>query len=495
VTPPGSLARNALYLVMGQVGTMLLGVLFNAALGRTLGAADFGLYFLISSFATFALLVVDWGQQIFGIREVARSPERGGDLLGTGLVLRLLGTALACLLTALSAWALGYDRRTVGFASAFVALNLPFFLAQNFGIVFRGRDRMGLDAAVSVSNRAAGLVLALAALWLGLGVGGVVVSQGLAGLLALLLGAQLYRRVAVGPLRFSRATAREILSGGTSILLLVVAVSLQPYIDAVLLSKLVPKDAVGWYGAARSIIVMLTAPAVVLGAAALPRLSRASRDPRTFQEEMATAERPMVWVAGLGAVGTWVFADVAINLVYGHAGFAAAGAILSVFGLGLFLVFVDTVLGTALIALGRTASFSMLKLATVVLATALELFLIPYFQRRSGNGGLGVVTSFVACEPLLFSGMLFLIPREARRSLLLNGARAIASAILTGALLRLVPNLTPWGAIPLCIAVYTGTTVAVGLLRTEDLRRLAKLLAEEIGSAGKSAPLKGTPTS
>ncbi|HZX42018.1 MAG TPA: oligosaccharide flippase family protein, partial [Myxococcaceae bacterium] len=99
MTPPASLARNALYLVIGQVGTMLLGVLFNAALGRTLGAGDFGLYFLISSFATFALLVVDWGQQIFGIREVARSPERGGDLLGTGLVLRLVGTALACLLT------------------------------------------------------------------------------------------------------------------------------------------------------------------------------------------------------------------------------------------------------------------------------------------------------------------------------------------------------------------------------------------------------------
>src|SRR5262249_18800086 len=77
VTRPGSLARNALYLVLGQVGTMLLGVLFNAALGRTLGAGDFGLYFLISSFAAFALVLVDWGQQLFGLREVARAPQRG----------------------------------------------------------------------------------------------------------------------------------------------------------------------------------------------------------------------------------------------------------------------------------------------------------------------------------------------------------------------------------------------------------------------------------
>ena len=98
-------------LVLGQAGTMVLGILFSAALGRKLGAGDFGLYFIISSFSAFALVVVDWGQQYFGIREVARAPRRGGDLLGTGLVLRTIGTALVCLPTGLSAWLLGFDRR------------------------------------------------------------------------------------------------------------------------------------------------------------------------------------------------------------------------------------------------------------------------------------------------------------------------------------------------------------------------------------------------
>jgi O-antigen/teichoic acid export membrane protein len=235
---------------------------------------------------------------------------------------------------------------------------------------------------------------------------------------------------------------------------------------------------------------------VILGAAALPRLSRATGDPHRFREEMTTAYRPMVWVAGLVGVGTWLFGNVAIDVVYGNRGFGPAGAILSVFGLGLFLVFVDTVLGTALVALGRTASFSILKLATVVLATALELFLIPYFQRRSGNGGLGVVTSFVACEPMIFAGMLVLIPRGiVGRSFLLDGARAIGSAVLTGALLRLVPTLTPWVAIPACIAAYAAATMAVGLLRTDDVRGLVQLVARELGSGQAAAPVKRSPTS
>ena len=75
-----AVARNALYLVIGQVSTTALAIVFSAALGRSLGAGDFGLYFLISSFATFAYVVVDWGQQFYIIREVARAPARGGEL-------------------------------------------------------------------------------------------------------------------------------------------------------------------------------------------------------------------------------------------------------------------------------------------------------------------------------------------------------------------------------------------------------------------------------
>src|SRR5260370_37386875 len=85
--PSAGLARNAFYLVMGQVATTALAIVFNGAVGRLLGPNDFGLYFLISSFAAFAYVVVDWGQQFYGLREVARTPERGGVLLGTGLAL------------------------------------------------------------------------------------------------------------------------------------------------------------------------------------------------------------------------------------------------------------------------------------------------------------------------------------------------------------------------------------------------------------------------
>jgi hypothetical protein len=367
-----------------------------------------------------------------------------------------------------------------------VALNLPFFLAQNFGIIFRGRDRMGLDAAVSVCNRAAGLVLALAALWLGLGLGGVVVSQGLAGAVALLLAAQLYRRIAVGPLHFSRAAAREILAGGTALLVMVVAVSDGP-IDAVLLSA-GPKDAVGWYGAARHLRDAERAGGDPRGGGPSPALGRWG--PRAFRGRWP-AERDGV---GGGPPGS---GNLALRRRGDHWStemtVCPGGDHLGVFGLGLFLIFVDSLLGTAWSpSAGRRRSRCSSWRRRWPRSWSCS---DPYAGKRTQQG-LGVVTAFVACEPLIFAGMLVVIPRGlVGRPFVLNCARAIGSALLTGALLRLVPPLTPWVAIPACIALYTVTTMALGLLRPHDVRGLIQLLVRELGSVGSSVQVKGSTPS
>ena len=64
--------------------------------------------------------------------------------------------------------------------------------------------------------------------------------------------------------------------GGLPVLSMSVAGAAQPYLDAVILSKLAPAAAVGYYGAARNILGTLLAPAVILGTASYPRISRAA---------------------------------------------------------------------------------------------------------------------------------------------------------------------------------------------------------------------------
>ena len=51
----------------------------------------------------------------------------------------------------------------------------------------------------------------------------------------------------------------------------------------------------------------------------------------------------------------------------------------------------------------------MVKVASVVVSTALELVLIPLFQQRMGNGGIGVVAAFVVSEFVVFAGAIVLL--------------------------------------------------------------------------------------
>jgi O-antigen/teichoic acid export membrane protein len=472
-----SVARNAFHLVVGQVATTALAIVFSAALGRSLGPKDFGLYFLINSFSTFAYVVADWGQQFYVVREVARTPENGGRLLGTTLALRIAGSIFIALPAGLVAWGLGYDARTCWFSVAFIAATVPWTVTQSYLMMFRGRERMALEASVSVANKIATLLLALPALALGTGIGGVVLSQAVAGLVAFVVAARLHRRIATGALRFDAGTARQVLAGGTAIVTMMIAASIQPYLDAIILSKLVPGDAVGWYGAAKNIMGTLIAPSLIIGAAAYPRLSRASVDLRTFGGEVRATLRPMLFLGALAAVGTWLFADLAIALVYGQRNFGPAGMILKVFAPGLFLLFIDVLFGNALTALGRSTAFSVAKVASVALSTGLDLVLIPWFQRRTGNGGIGAVLAFVVSEVVVFGGSALFLPAGCLGAkVAVDLVRALAAGGLTALVFQWLPPLPIYVGIPACVATFTLCALALGLVRRTDLALLQTLV-------------------
>ena len=114
------------------------------------------------------------------------------------------------------------------------------------------------------------------------------------------VAARLHRRLGAPPLRFSSETARELFTAGSPILAMTAAIAVQPYLDAIILSKLAPATVVGWFGAAKNILGTLMAPAVILGAAAYPRLARASADAASLRREVRAAFRPLLWLGGAG---------------------------------------------------------------------------------------------------------------------------------------------------------------------------------------------------
>jgi len=481
----GVLARNAFYLLLGQVASTALSMVLSAALGRTLGPAEFGIYFLLMTMSTFAYVFVDWGQSALVIREAARRPDFVGTLLGSALVFRTAVALTAVLATASVARIMGYELRTQLLAGFVVLCALPLGLSQPYGHLFRGRDRMDLDATVTVSAKALTVLATLAVLALGGRLPLVIVAQMLGGTGALVVAVSLGRRVGLPRPQAQWDAIRMLGAQGAPIAFFLIAIAAQPYIDAIILSKLAPAVVVGWYGAARNVIGVLTAPANILAGAAFPQMSRAAGHPVELRRIVRTALRPLLFLGALGGVGCYAFAQVAVSVIYGAGRFGPAVNVLALYAPALFFVFITMLLATAATAVGRARALAFAKLVSVVVSTALALLLVPFSQTRWGNGGLGLVLAFSASELVMLAAGAAVLPRGTLgMATALDVGRALLTALGTLAFLRLLPPLSPWVGIPLCVAVFVGLGLALGLVNKQDASTLASLLKRKAARQG-----------
>ena len=409
-----------------------LAICFTAALARTLGASDFGMYFLVNSMVTFAYIIVEWGQPKLLVREVAREPQRAGELLGTGLALQLLAAGIVSIPLLLIASLGGYGTTTVSILALYFAAALPMSLAQGFSMVFRAFDRMDRDALVSMFNSAAGLALVIAALALGGGLVAVGLCLFGAGFLSLVLARHIYKRLGSGRLVVTLEMARHLVWGAAAIMSFTLVNAAQPYLDVVVLSKLVPPDAIGWFGVARNIMGTLIAPAMILATATFPQLARSATTPQQFGEDVRSTLRHTMLIGALGSAGTYLFAQIAVEIIYGRSHYAPAIAVLQAFSPWLFLLFIDIFLASALVAANRVRALAMVKIASIIVSTALDVVMVPWFQTRYGNGGIGVALAFGLSELVVFGGMIVIMPPGVfRLETVVEGAKAITAAILT----------------------------------------------------------------
>jgi O-antigen/teichoic acid export membrane protein len=475
--PARSIARNALHLVVGQVLTTALSIALQSMLGRSLGAAEFGLLFLVTSWTAFVGDITFWGLPNHLVSEVARDPRHAGPLLGSGLVFRAGATLLVLGPAVLLIRGLGYDGRTQALFALAIVVSLPLALASIYGLVLRGYERMGRDAVITVAAKALSLALVLPTLLVGGKVGAVLVAQGLAGMGALFLAGVQARRLSLPPPKVERAALRSILVLGAPLVALGLQTGAQAFLESLILSKMAPAEVVGWYAAAKNLLGLLITPAAIIGLAAYPRLSRVAGDIPMLSQELKRVLRPIVWLGSLGAVGTFLFADVAVAIVYGRQKFAPATVVVQCFAPVLLLIFVESMLAYTLVAAGRARQLAIAKVAAIGTGVALNLAFIPWAQERFGNGGIGTVIGFGGAELFMTLSAIVLLPRGVLdRSDAIDGGRALLTIAATLGGMATLPALPPWISIPLCVIAFTAVSFLLGLLRPADVGFLRSAL-------------------
>jgi O-antigen/teichoic acid export membrane protein len=459
--------------MVAQVVATPMSFVLNAVMARYLGPEDFGKIYLAGTFCAFGFLFVEWGQGSLLPAMVARDRIAAGELLGTGLVWRMMAAPVVYVLIAAGCLALGYGREfqiTLGLV-ALGSVFSTFVLACQDTV--RGFERTDVAAYAAVGQPLLGALIVVPTLVLGGRLRAAVAAQALVYAVMAWFVWRALRSISKSRLSFSSGTLKALAGSGTSFFAMSLSMALQPNVDALLLSKFAPVEVVGWHAAARKLVGVLVFPATALMTAFYPTLSRLyAEDREGFKRTAAGYLRASMVVVVPLALGCGLYPDLGIRVYSRHA-FGPAEDNLRFMSPFILLLYFSMMLGTALAAAGLQRPWAMSQFVCVVVSAVLDPLLVPWFQARSGNGGLGICVSTVLSEALMVvAGVWLAPPGILDRSLV----RGLGLALLAGGAMVLVARClsgtTPFIAAPISVLAYGLCLWAIGGLDSEQLAML-----------------------
>ncbi len=370
-------AVNSSWWISEKAALLLTSLATSIALVRLLGAAGYGsLSYLLAVVGLLAPLA-QFGISGLVARALLERPDQERAILGTALVLRLLGAAIA-LLAGLAYWLLAED------ASPERAVLLVLLLAQlasSLQVVefwFQARLKAG---ALAPWRTAVMLVAALAKILVAwqtrsaTAVAWVFAAEYLAIGLTQLVA---YTRASGKSLRpqlarpwvgwFAGRAPWLLLSGLAEIIYL--------RIDIVMLERMRGLEETGIYAVAARLSEIWYAVPAMLAASMFPVLWERRHDPQAYSRSLQTALDSLVVPAFLLAILVQLLAGPLIELLFGGQ-FAASAAVLRVhIWAGLF-IFMRALLSRWLIAEDLLRFSLVTHLSGAILNVALNLLLIP----------------------------------------------------------------------------------------------------------------------
>ena len=403
---------NAFWLVSEKAVRLVFGLLVGVYVARQLDPTGYGeLNYALSFTAVFSVLA-GLGVNDVVLRELIRSPEREGVLLGSCAGIRFGGFLL---MIGIFAGILFLSGGMSGeFSLVFIiGCGYLFQVFQGIELCFQAR----LMAKYSVWSQVGALVfcafLRVYGAWkrfpLEFFASVEVVYMGLC---AAGYGFFYWKNGAVR-WTFSRSTALRLLREGWPLALSAFAVLIQMQFDQVLLKSLKSSAEVGIYSVAVRWVALWYFVPVTLGSALFPAIVRAREISMTlYIRRLRQFFSLMTW-CGVGFVVVSVGMSFLVVPLYGEA-YREAGWLMRFYALGLIPVFFGSARTRWLTAGRRIFDLSACSAGGAVCSVALNLLLIPSY------GAFGCCIASVCSFVFGFMVMPFFFRKRALHSMLLK---------------------------------------------------------------------------
>ena len=423
MTANKKIARNALSLAFGEIASKAIGFVVMAYLARTLGTAGFGKFSFAQAVVIYFVLLINLGLDLYGTRQIARSPSEGRALVDHLLTLRVLAAGVSYGLLLILVWLMPKDMVT---KQILVYMGLLIFaFSFNLEWFFQGLERMNY---ISLSRIVRAVLYALFVFIWVRGPDDVLIVGIFFAVSALLAAALLFgifiKQNSLPRLHIDLKAWQGMLKISLPMGFSLIMITIYHNLDSVMLGFMKTDEVVGWYNAAYKIIMILILPATLLHSAFLPALSRT--DDWSKLEQVAQNFIKATFLLGIPiGFGGLVLAQPLILLVFGTE-YANSVVPFQILSWNATLVFINVAYGIPLLAWGKEKRFTLFVALGAVVNLALNFLLIPLY------GMIGASIATVIAEIAVFSGVY----REFQKSVSIPFFRSVQKPMIaSGAML------------------------------------------------------------
>ncbi len=393
-----TVAQNTTLYTGASVAQKVISFVYFTIVARIIGAANTGQYFLAISFTTIFAVVADFGFSSVLTRETSKSESLAGIYLNTVLGAKTVFGVLAFIMVVGAAWLMGYSPELrlwialSGITMFFDSLKAAFFS------VLRAHRNLLYESAGIIGSQLITLGIGTSALFLHAPLYWLILAYTFAsGATLVYSAAALWRETHVRlAFIFDWAIFKQFLLVALPIATAGVVGRLYSYADSIMMSKMLVKEALGWWSVPYKIAFAFQFIPVALSASVYPVMSRlATGDPGNVGKLFVKSWRHLFLIVFPLAAGLIAVARPVIVQLYGVSYLPSVPA-LQILMISLIFSFLTIITGALLIAVNRQLTQTLLLTLALIIDVAMNLFLIP----RIGIMGAAIsatVSNFILC--------------------------------------------------------------------------------------------------
>lgn len=407
-----SILKNTAVLMSSQVITWTMSFILLLFLPRYLGTVDYGRLYVAGSIMTIFLLFIDFGGRYSISKEVARNRDKVGEIAVSAIGIRIFFWAISFIFLVIFVIFTNYHRLEKILIIIYGISMLWEGVRKVLWSCFQGFEKMRFPSIGAITDQIFVTIAAVTALLLGANFLVIGIIYTIGSFINFYIHLRYSSLIIKEIPKFRFNDSLNLVKKGIPYFFWSIFGIIYYRVDAIMLSFMTPETVVGAYGAAYRFFDILMFIPSIFSIAVFPILSRIYKDKENLAST-TTKSIDFIVLAGIPvSVIIFIFSPDIVDLFYGLRQYSSSVIILKIFSIGVILVYIDMILGTAILASDKLKEWTLVALGAVIINIGFNYIMIPFTQQNYHNGGIGAAIATLITELFVMLWALKITPKE-----------------------------------------------------------------------------------